>query len=234
MVDRDGPVHWPSRDHPSTRKSLMGHDNTEDVDLGEVRGPPESLDDCEEGGQPDPEIVYKNTVPVHGISFLILTNTQLFKHQAHQNPLQVLKMSSYTINLNVLNFSSEELTLVEKTCWLGAGTEWERTDDGAILSMNASGTSGMLRFRTSGGDRFAVAVGVHNYKRWCDISADLDNATPLTKLHGRYYDDKDVKNKRLWAQDEKFQVTTKNGVNIKIVFFKEDGKALWARLEYGS
>lgn len=142
--------------------------------------------------------------------------------------------SGYAINVRVINDTHDTLTLIEKTTWFGAGTEWHHPEEGRVLTMDASGSSGMLRFRTSRGDRFAVAVGIHNYKRWCDVSADLDSATPLTKLHGRYYDDKDVKNKRLWAQDEEFKVVTKGGVAIKIVFYKVDGKTLWANLEYSS
>ncbi|KAK0742640.1 lectin 1a [Schizothecium vesticola] len=142
--------------------------------------------------------------------------------------------SAYTLNVRVINDTRDPLTVIEKTAWFGAGTEWHDAEEGHVLSMNTSGSSGMLRLRNSRGDRFAVAVGIHNNKRWCDVTADLDNATPLTKLHGRYYDDKDAKNKRLWAQDEEFQVVTKGGATIKIVFYKVDGKMLWANLEYSS
>lgn len=142
---------------------------------------------------------------------------------------------SYTLNIRPINNRKDDaLTLVEQSCWAGAGTDWNGyLQEGHLLSMNSSGSSGMLRFRNKAGDRFAVAVGIHNYKRWCDISPDLGDSNPLTKLHGQYYDDKHAKNKRLWAQDDKFEVTTKNGTKIRITFTKEEGKSFWADLEYG-
>ncbi|KHE80301.1 fungal fruit body lectin [Neurospora crassa] len=142
---------------------------------------------------------------------------------------------SYTIHLRLINDTSDSLQLVEQTCWFGHGTRWSQVDSTGVyvLSMNNSGSSGMLRFQNSkGGDYFAVAVGVHNYKRWCDIQVDTADDAPLTKLHPKYYDEKDAKYKALWAQASEFEAKAKSGKTVRIKFYQAEGNVLRATVEY--
>ncbi len=80
-------------------------------------------------------------------------------------------------------------------CIAGAGTAWSAsptepstaTTQIQALPLGYTGSSGMLRFRSGSGALFAVAVGVHDYKCWCDVQVDLADTQPLTQLHGAYY-----------------------------------------------
>ena len=149
----------------------------------------------------------------------------------------------YTLQLRVINDTPDTIALVEQTCWFGAGTIWAATNDTTqtlfpdtqihTLSMDNSGSSGMLRFRTSSGTRFAVAAGVHNYKRWCDVQVDLADDQPLTRLHGAYYTEGDPKNAALWAQAEQAAATeAQSGRQVKVAFYKSEGDRLLAVVTY--
>ena len=141
---------------------------------------------------------------------------------------------SYTIHCRVINDTSDSLSLVEQTCWWGKDTRWSQIDSTGVhvLHMGGSGSSGMLRFQTSRGDYFAVAVGVHNYKRWCDVLVDTANDAPLTKWHPKYYDDKDAKYQALWAQAAEFEAKAKSGKTVRIKFYQAEGNVLRATVEY--
>ena len=148
---------------------------------------------------------------------------------------------AYTLQIRIINDTADTLTLVEQTCWFGAGTAWAAsssepptaTTQTQILSMGYSGSSGMLRFRSGSGALFAVAVGVHNYKRWCDVQVDLADTQPLTQLHGAYYTEGDPKNAALWAQAAEAAATEKNGGRqVKVSFYKAEGDKLCAVVTY--
>lgn len=138
---------------------------------------------------------------------------------------------SYTIHVRIESDGTDELELVEKTCWWGHNTTWKRTESGHTLSMQGSGTSGMLRFRNAHGAFFVVAVGVHNYKRWCDVAAVADDK-PLTELHKNYYDDKQPENKKLWAQQSSASATLAHGKVAELEFYQPEGHVLLAKLKY--
>ncbi|KAG7285715.1 hypothetical protein NEMBOFW57_008008 [Staphylotrichum longicolle] len=151
---------------------------------------------------------------------------------------------TYTLQLRVINDTPDVIALVEQTCWSGAGTIWSATNDATQthfpdtqihqLQMDGSGSSGMLRFRaSSSGTRFAVAVGVHNYKRWCDVQVDLADDQPLTRLHGAYYAEGDPKNAALWAQaSEAAGTEAQSGRQVRVAFYKSEGERLLAVVTY--
>jgi len=96
---------------------------------------------------------------------------------------------AYIVNLRVENKTNDALTVVEKTCWHYAnGATWTEHEDDHLLSMGGSGTSGMLRFRFSTGEKFCLALGIHNHEVWCDIIANLKDNDTATKIHQSYYD----------------------------------------------
>ncbi|KAK0617608.1 fungal fruit body lectin [Immersiella caudata] len=139
---------------------------------------------------------------------------------------------SYRVSLRLINDTNVTLTIIEKTCWKGAGTAWTQSESGHHLSMNSSGSSGMLRLRSSEGEYFSVAVGVHNYKRWCDVDVNLSDSQVLTGLHPQYYNEKDAKYQALWAQ-----ATEKEGVSEKkrkwrVEFYQAEGNELRGNLVF--
>lgn len=138
---------------------------------------------------------------------------------------------AYTINCRVINDTADTLTVVEKSCWSGAGgTQWRKSESGRQLTMNASGSSGMLRFVTSNDEYFAVAVGVNNYKRWCDVTVNLSPSEPLTTLHPTYYHGD--KNKELKAEAAEASAITSKGNKVTVTFYVSDGHSLWCNIVY--
>ncbi|GES64510.1 hypothetical protein ATEIFO6365_0008058000 [Aspergillus terreus] len=91
----------------------------------------------------------------------------------------------YKLGVQIFNETNESLRVVERTCWHYAnGATW--TDDN-VLEMGGSGTSGMLRIKTSSGDTFSVIVGFHNHNPWCDAQVNLEDHDTAVKLHPEYY-----------------------------------------------
>ncbi|KAK3291626.1 fungal fruit body lectin [Chaetomium fimeti] len=147
---------------------------------------------------------------------------------------------AYQLHVLVLNHTSSP-ALIEQSCWHENPTAWTtttaNTDTGGTLtaytlSMAASGSSGMLRFRTESGAFFAVAIGVHNFKVWSDVQV-LPDDKPLSYLHGRYYDQNDELNKRLWAQSSVAAgVLGSESHEVKVGFYKAEGHLLAGYLAY--
>ncbi|KAF2260524.1 fruit body lectin [Lojkania enalia] len=140
---------------------------------------------------------------------------------------------SYTIKLKVVNNTSDMLTVVEKTCWYYAnGGTWTEQGNNHILFMSGSGTSGMLRFRTSAGETFGLAVGIHNYKRWCDLVVDLNDNDTAMKLHPTYYSDSGSRRRMLWNQLSKITKYTPKARALRINFLLGEGNELLAEFTY--
>lgn len=96
---------------------------------------------------------------------------------------------SYTIAVRVYQTNVEAFFhVVEKTVWHYAnGGTWHEFQGEHILTMGGSGTSGTLRFDSDTGESFLVALGVHNYKRWCDIVTGLNPGETGVVIHREYY-----------------------------------------------
>ena len=82
---------------------------------------------------------------------------------------------SYKITVRVYQTNPNNFfRLVEQTVWKYAnGGTWGESNGEYVLTMGGSGTSGTLRFVGDDGEKFIVALGVHNYKRWGDIVTNL-------------------------------------------------------------
>ncbi|KAH8725726.1 fungal fruit body lectin [Phaeosphaeriaceae sp. PMI808] len=137
---------------------------------------------------------------------------------------------SYTITLKFINDTEDTLTIIEKTCQDGA--VWTERGHQQTLSMPNSGTSGLLRFQSSIGEKFIVATGVHNYARWCDILVDLDGSKTAMRVHPTYYTDGDPNYKALWNQATTVTKTTAKGKTVGIYFYKPDSNNLLAVCTY--
>lgn len=136
---------------------------------------------------------------------------------------------SYTINLRVINDTGDTLTLIEKTLFSGDST-WTVSEAGHRLSIVGSGTSGLLRFKSSDGSIFAVIVGVHNYKRWVDIVVDTPDSG--VTIHPKYYNDKLPQYQELWKQASELSKKNGKGKTISVKYYVPDGNALFANLTY--
>ena len=93
---------------------------------------------------------------------------------------------SYTITVRVYQSKTDRFyNLVEKS--VASGGTWSEVNGEHVLTMYTSGTCGTLRFKSDTGLNIVFAVGVHNYKRWCDIVGRLDNNASGTTIQAEYY-----------------------------------------------
>ena len=141
---------------------------------------------------------------------------------------------SYTIHLRINQTGTDWFGIVEKTVWHYAnGGVWTEVNGENVLTMNGSGTSGTLRFKDAAGDYVLIAMGVHNYKRWCDIVTDLASSNTGVEVHPTYYQDASVAGSRsgmLWKQLDKIEKTDSKGKKFAVDFFKADGNDLYATI----
>ncbi len=138
---------------------------------------------------------------------------------------------TYTIKVRVIQNKPEDwYSVVEKTVWHFAnGGIWSECDGEHTLTMNGSGTSGMLRFKDAADNYFLVALGVHNYKRWCDIVPDQASSNTGVEIHPSYYaDGTGSRGEMLWKQLAHLERKTAKGVTISVDYWKEDGNTLYA------
>jgi hypothetical protein len=108
--------------------------------------------------------------------------------RAHNRPsAKQISAMSYTITLRVFqrNPARGFFSIVEKVNWAYGGT-WSEANGTQTLHMGGSGTSGVLRFK-SDKELITVAVGVHNYKRWCDVVTGLKPDETALVINPQYY-----------------------------------------------
>ncbi|KAH9946727.1 lectin [Amylocystis lapponica] len=133
---------------------------------------------------------------------------------------------SYTITARKVDVSTIGFFFVEKTVWYfaGGGT-WSDTNGIQTLAMPGSGTSGGIRVVSSDGtEAFYVAVGIHNYKRWCDVVTDITDSDTSMKLHPQYYESGEraaIREKQL-AEIER---TSKKGTKIAVKYLSQQDNA---------
>ncbi|KAB8067575.1 fungal fruit body lectin [Aspergillus leporis] len=94
--------------------------------------------------------------------------------------------------------------------------------------MGGSGTSGILRFKSSCGETFTVALGIHNYNVWCDAQVNLRDDETAVKMHPEYYNRGSLSDQ---AHSGIFK-GTKNANCVGISFTQTDGNQLPAVLYY--
>ncbi|KAG2118393.1 lectin 2b [Suillus clintonianus] len=136
--------------------------------------------------------------------------------------------ATYTIAVRTIDTTTSEpgFVLVEKAVWLYGGGTWSNKDSIETLTMGGSGTSGSLRFKSGTGEEFFVALGVHNYKRWCDIVTDLGPGDTSLKILPEYYVASSPKNEMLWKQLDQISVKSKKGTKVALKYVKDEGTAL--------
>ena len=130
---------------------------------------------------------------------------------------------SYTTVVRVVDSSDTGFTACEETVWYYAnGGTWSDTDGVMTLSMGGSGTSGGLRFKGKSGEEFIVMLGVHNYKRWCDIVVDLAAGDTNLKIQPTYYQEGEgSRSDMLWKQLAELTKKTAKGTEIHVKYVSE-------------
>ncbi|KAI9571023.1 lectin [Boletus coccyginus] len=142
---------------------------------------------------------------------------------------------SYSINLHIYqkdpNFGS--FSIVEQTVWYYAnGGTWSESSGALTLTMGGSGTSGVIRFKSTKGELITVAVGVHNYKRWCDVVTGLKPEETALKINGQYYNN----GGRDWVrekQETEHTATSPSGTKVTIKYTVTEGSNLAANIIIG-
>jgi hypothetical protein len=134
-------------------------------------------------------------------------------------------MAPYVIRVNIIQTSSLLYSIVEKTsCREGT---WSEYGNEQILNIPNSGHSGMLRFKSYQGDSFfLVALGIHNYRRWCDIVVDSPADNTCVDIHPQYYKGDYPGHGMLWEQLAHLEKFTSTGVKIAINYHKDDANLL--------
>jgi len=141
----------------------------------------------------------------------------------------------YSITLHIYqkdpHFGS--YSIVEQTVWYYAnGGTWSEASGALTLNMGGSGTSGVIRFKSTKGELITVAVGVHNYKRWCDIVTGLKPEQTALKINGEYYNNggRDFMREKQLAE---YSVKSSAGTTYKINYTVREGEKLAADIIIG-
>lgn len=152
-----------------------------------------------------------------------------FSYHLPGHPSLAFVIMSYTIHATYIQTEPVPgYSVVEETNYR-EGT-WSVNGPEHILTMSASGSSGILRFKSTDDRYFLVALGVHNYKRWCDIVVDAAPTDTAVAIHPEYYNADSPKYQMLWKQLAELEKTTSTGVQIKVQYYKEEEHTLWVRI----
>ena len=141
---------------------------------------------------------------------------------------------SYTIAVRVFQTNPDAFFhVVEQTVWNYAnGGTWSEADGVRTLTMGGSGTSGTIRFESDTGERFIVALGVHNYKRWGDIVTGLATNDTGIVIHPEYYNG----GKRAYMREKQladYSVESAKGRKFEIKYTVTEGQNLKADIIIG-
>ncbi|KAF9030877.1 fungal fruit body lectin [Hymenopellis radicata] len=139
---------------------------------------------------------------------------------------------SYKITARVYQTNPGQFfRIAEKTVWKYAnGGSWGQLNDQQILNMGGSGTSGCLRFMSDDGkEQFIVALGVHNYKRWCDVVTNLSNEQTGVVINPEYYS-VPIREQARERQLASYKVNNAQGRSIGVEFDVADGNDLRCRI----
>ncbi|KAJ8517586.1 hypothetical protein ONZ45_g5253 [Pleurotus djamor] len=121
--------------------------------------------------------------------------------------------------------------IVERTVWNYAnGGTWTDVGGKQVLTMGGSGTSGILRFNDKN-EYFTVALGVHNYKHWVDVTTGLTSNSTATVLHKDYY----TSGKRASVREKQLgEFKVASGRNIEVKYDSIDGTNLECSIFIGA
>ncbi|KAI0145770.1 fruit body lectin [Hypoxylon sp. NC0597] len=134
---------------------------------------------------------------------------------------------AYTIKTRVYQTNTNAyFNIVERGVWHYAnGGTWVEERGAHKLTMDESGTSGMLRFVSEGGkEAFWVVVGIHGDVRWVDIVTNLTGGDTCVKSLPEYYNGtKPDRVAAREAQRDSWAATNDNGRRISAKYVNPDG-----------
>ncbi|OTA80812.1 hypothetical protein M434DRAFT_86025 [Hypoxylon sp. CO27-5] len=134
---------------------------------------------------------------------------------------------AYTIKVRVYQTNTNAFfNIVERGIWHYAnGGTWGEEKGGHKLTMDESGTSGMLRFVSEGGEEaFWVVAGIHKSVRWVDIVTNIIREDTCVKSLPEYYNG--TKPERVAAREaqrESWAATNSEGRRISAKYTNPDG-----------
>ena len=142
---------------------------------------------------------------------------------------------SYKITVRVYQTNPNNFfRLVEQTVWKYAnGGTWGESNGEYVLTMGGSGTSGTLRFVGDDGEKFIVAFGVHNYKRWSDIVTNLTDDQTGVVINPQYYDGTPDRAHARESQRSEYSVKNLQGRNFTVNYTVNEGNDLRANIIIG-
>lgn len=141
----------------------------------------------------------------------------------------------YTITVRVYQTNPDTFfRIVEQTVWKYAnGGTWSQSNGEHVLRMGDSGTSGTLRFVADNGEKFIVALGVHNYKRWGDTVTNLTDEQTGVVINPQYYDGTPDRAHARESQLADYSVKNVQGRNITINYTVAEGNDLRTNIIIG-
>jgi hypothetical protein len=138
---------------------------------------------------------------------------------------------SYSISVRVFQTNPNAFFQVVEQTVFTKGT-WTESNGEHVLTMINSGTSGTIRFAANNGENFIVALGVHNYKRWCDIVTNLTDEQTGVKINPEYYNG----GSRAYAREKQlssYNVNNSKGRKFTVTYTVTEGNALVANIIIG-
>ena len=139
---------------------------------------------------------------------------------------------SYRITARVYQPNTNNFFRVVEQTVFTEGT-WDESNGEYVLSMSRSGSSGTLRFVGSGGERFIVALGVHNSRRWCDIVTNLTEEQTGVVIHPQYYDGTPGRTRARESQLSQYSVRNAQNRNFTVNYTVAEGNDLRANIIIG-
>ncbi|KZP28835.1 lectin [Athelia psychrophila] len=142
---------------------------------------------------------------------------------------------SYKITASVFQTNpNTSFRVVEQTVFHYAnGGTWDTVEGQKLLTMGGSGTSGTIRFLSENGQEgFIVALGVHNYKRWCDVITNLKSDETGVLINPQYYNNggRDYQREK---QLVSYSVKNAKGREIGVKFTTDSGNDLRCNIIVG-
>lgn len=131
---------------------------------------------------------------------------------------------SYKLSIRIINDTEDDIRVVEKAC-KGGDAKWSYMKHGYALTMSTSGNAGLLVFETTWGEKFALATGVHNYKRWIDLHTNVDGQNAEQWLE-KYFTGNAPEDAAKWKQLHSAQNSLSEGKKLDAFYYVNEGNDL--------
>lgn len=137
---------------------------------------------------------------------------------------------AYTLKIRIVNDTEDEIHVIDKASRASAA-RWGQMAHGYMLNMNSSGHAGVLIFENTWGEKFALATGVHNYKRWVDISTSVGDQN-ATQVLDKYFTSNTTEDGNKWKVWSTVNGKLSGGKQLNAFFYVDEGNDLRADFVY--